>query len=67
VTSNPTSRIVQARGRRTGRSVHLELSLGLDPGIELGHLEAELLGRISQRHEEVRDLAIRISTIDPIP
>jgi hypothetical protein len=61
------ARVVQARGRWTGRSVHLELSLGLDPGIEPGHLEAELLGRITQRHEEVRDLAIRISTIDPIP
>jgi cation diffusion facilitator family transporter len=56
------ARVAGARGRWTGRSIRLELTLGLSPGVDPPDLEAELLRRLKERHEAVREVLVRVPT-----
>jgi cation diffusion facilitator family transporter len=51
--------VLGARGRWTGRSIRLELTIEPAPGADLRAIEARLLGRLQQEHEAVRELVVR--------
>ena len=51
--------VLGARGRWTGRTVRLEVTIEPAPGIDLGEIEARLLALIQREHEAVRELVVR--------
>ena len=54
--------VVAARGRWTGRTVRLELSIRPVLGGDSAAIEAAILGRVQAEHEMVREIAVRIVT-----
>jgi cation diffusion facilitator family transporter len=58
------ARVVRARGRWTGRSVRLELTLETEFGASTPEIENDLLVRIQREHEAVRELVVRTH---PVP
>jgi divalent metal cation (Fe/Co/Zn/Cd) transporter len=63
-TTPGVARIVQARGRWTGRSVRLEITLEPDVGASTLEIEEALLGRLRSEYEAVRELVVRTA---PLP
>ena len=53
------ARVIGARGRWTGRSVRVEVTIQPVSGANPSDIEARLLGRIQQEHEAVRELVLR--------
>jgi cation diffusion facilitator family transporter len=51
--------VLGARGRWTGRSIRLEVTIVPAVGVELQEIEATLLARIQMEHEAVRELLVR--------
>jgi cation diffusion facilitator family transporter len=51
--------VLGARGRWTGRTVRLEVTIEPAPGIDLREIEARLLALIQREHEAVRELVVR--------
>jgi cation diffusion facilitator family transporter len=51
--------VLGARGRWTGRSIRLELTIEPAPGANLREIETRLLERLKQEHEAVRELVVR--------
>jgi cation diffusion facilitator family transporter len=51
--------VLGARGRWTGRSIRLEVTIEPTPGIDLREIETTLLARIQKEHEAVRELIVR--------
>jgi len=51
--------VLGARGRWTGRSIRLEVTIEPAPGVELREIQATLLARIREEHEAVRELIVR--------
>jgi cation diffusion facilitator family transporter len=58
-TSPGVTTVLGARGRWTGRSIRLEVTIVPAPGVELAEIEATLLARIQMEHEAVRELVVR--------
>jgi cation diffusion facilitator family transporter len=51
--------VLDARGRWTGRSVRLEVTIERAPGVDLREMETGLLARMQKEHEAVRELVVR--------
>ncbi len=51
--------VLGARGRWTGRSIRLEVTIVPAPGVSPAQIEAALLARIQVEHEAVRELVVR--------